>query len=252
MPPKAVLLIDNCSAHAPIETLQSKDGNIFAFLLPPNVTAAIQPMDQNPIRLTKLAYRKHLLSKLVAEEDVPISDILNGHTIREAILLLKQAWDEIPRNVLEQSWSKILEWDANHYDDDDNIPLTELVSQKSYFEKLMEETTQLLSTIAPNARLSLKEIEEWNEDISQEDAYDIEPESEDSGCDEPQDDTQPKIPYSTAIQSVNSLIKWCEQDPIFSTKHISNLLALRTDIVVAHTKVPKKQTTLTNFFQKND
>ncbi|XP_011194980.3 jerky protein homolog-like [Zeugodacus cucurbitae] len=41
LPPKALLLIDNCSAHAPIEHPQSKDGNIVAYFLPPNVTAAV-------------------------------------------------------------------------------------------------------------------------------------------------------------------------------------------------------------------
>lgn len=38
-------------------TLQSDDGNIIAYFLPPNVIAAVQPMDQNLIKLTKLIYR---------------------------------------------------------------------------------------------------------------------------------------------------------------------------------------------------
>lgn len=249
MPPKALLLLDNCSAHGSIETLQSKDGNIVAFLLPPNVTAAIQPMDQNPIRRTKLAYRKHLLSKLVANEDLAINDFLNGHNVREAILILKLVWDELPQSVLEKSWSKILNWDENEFDDEDDVPLSEI--RDSYYNNIIRETSNLLSTIAPNAGLNLEEIEEWNEDISQEDSSDVEPESEDSGCDEPKDDEiKNTVSYSTAIASVNNLINWCTQDNVFSAKHLSNLMSIRTDIVNGHVKATQIQTKLTNFFQK--
>ncbi|GBM47316.1 Jerky [Araneus ventricosus] len=41
---KAILLLDNCKAHPPVDELVS--GNIVATLLPPNVTSLIQPMDQ--------------------------------------------------------------------------------------------------------------------------------------------------------------------------------------------------------------
>ena len=92
MPPKALLLIDNCSAHAPIDKLQSEDGNIIAYFLPPNVTAAVQPMDQNPILLTKLFYRKMLLYQLIGDGG-DIDKLLKRHLIPNAIILLKQAWD---------------------------------------------------------------------------------------------------------------------------------------------------------------
>ena len=46
LPPKAVLVLDNCPAHPEAEELISDDGNIFAHFLPPNVTSLIQPMDQ--------------------------------------------------------------------------------------------------------------------------------------------------------------------------------------------------------------
>ena len=44
--PKAVLLLDNCSAHPDEEDLVSTDGKVTAKYLPPNVTSLIQPMDQ--------------------------------------------------------------------------------------------------------------------------------------------------------------------------------------------------------------
>ncbi|XP_039969014.1 jerky protein homolog-like [Bactrocera tryoni] len=94
LPPRALLLIDNCTAHKPTDKLQSDDRNIAAMLLPPNVTAVFQPMDQNPIRLVKLEYRAKLLWNIVAQENIPVENILKGHSIRDTILLLKLAWDE--------------------------------------------------------------------------------------------------------------------------------------------------------------
>ncbi len=44
--PKALLLLDNCSAHPDEDELVSSDGKIKAVFLPPNVTSLIQPMDQ--------------------------------------------------------------------------------------------------------------------------------------------------------------------------------------------------------------
>ena len=42
---RAVLVLDNCSAHPSTENLVSDDGKIFVKFLPANVTALIQPMD---------------------------------------------------------------------------------------------------------------------------------------------------------------------------------------------------------------
>ena len=43
---KALLLLDNAPSHPSSKTLQSDDGKIKTMFLPPNTTAAIQPMDQ--------------------------------------------------------------------------------------------------------------------------------------------------------------------------------------------------------------
>ena len=43
---KAILILDNCSAHPDEHDLVSEDGNIVAKFLPPNVTALIQPINQ--------------------------------------------------------------------------------------------------------------------------------------------------------------------------------------------------------------
>ena len=43
---KALLLLDNCSAHPDEESLVSADGLVFAKFLPSNFTAMFKPMDQ--------------------------------------------------------------------------------------------------------------------------------------------------------------------------------------------------------------
>ena len=51
--PKAVLVLDNCSAHPDSELLVSFNGKIRAKFLPANVTSLIQPMEQGVIQAVK-------------------------------------------------------------------------------------------------------------------------------------------------------------------------------------------------------
>lgn len=149
MAPKALLLVDNCSAHAPIDKLQSEDGNIIAYLLPPNVTAAVQPMDQNSIKITKLIYRSKLLSQLIGDGD-DIDKLLKRHSIRDAIILLKQSWDEVQPTVLKNSWSKLLNWDSGDYDSDDDLLLAQLNQLNQDCNEALQLNLDLLNEIMPN------------------------------------------------------------------------------------------------------
>lgn len=252
LPPKALLLLDNCSAHSPKEPLVSDDGNIVAMMLPPNVTALIQPMDQNPIKIVKLKYRNMLLANVVAQADDSIHDALNNHALKDAILLLKTAWDELPLTVLQKSWSKISNWDENDYDDEDNVPLSELMPSKSIYDEIINETQLLLSNLGVHCELSIEEIEGWNADII-DDENDCDVLNEDESGEEEEEDSSKElpIPYNDAINAVNTLIKWCSKDSEYANKHVSNLLKLRSDIVTKHIAKTQKQTKLHDFFCKH-
>ena len=50
LPTKAVLLLDNASAHGCEEELKSSDRLISVIFFPPNTTAILQPLDQNVIK----------------------------------------------------------------------------------------------------------------------------------------------------------------------------------------------------------
>ena len=65
--PKAVLLLDNCSAHPNEEDLISKDKKVIVKYLTPNVTALIQPMDQGVLESLKRRYRRKILEELFLE-----------------------------------------------------------------------------------------------------------------------------------------------------------------------------------------
>lgn len=242
MPPKAILLLDNCTAHLSDEPLVSDDGNIVTMMLPPNVTAVIQPMDQNPIKVVKLIYRNMLLSNAVAQVGSSVDDTLKKHSIKDAILYLKVAWDQLPQTVLQKAWTKIVNWDEKEYEEEDNIPLSELIPSKSIYDELIIETQQLLSQLGVEV-LSVEEIEDWNVDV-----VDEEVDSEPSEEENPEEESDETVPYGVAIEAVNDLLKWCAKDVQYGQKHVANLIGLRSDIVKKHFSKPQKQTTLDNFF----
>lgn len=61
--PKALLLMDNCSAHP--EQLKTRDGSVTCMFLPPNTTSLIQPMDQGVLQAMKNRYKRKLLQEVI-------------------------------------------------------------------------------------------------------------------------------------------------------------------------------------------
>ena len=79
----------------------------------------LHPMDQNAIRLTKLFYRKNLLSDVLAQNDVGTA--LKSVTISDAILNL--VWEKLKPTVIGKCWHNILP-ETNDFDKEkENIPL---------------------------------------------------------------------------------------------------------------------------------
>ena len=93
--PKALLLLDNCSAHPDESELISQDGLVKAVFLPPNVTSLIQPMDQGVLEALKRRYRKFLLRDLLLSDDVDIIEHLKSINILKVIKNISLAWEEI-------------------------------------------------------------------------------------------------------------------------------------------------------------
>lgn len=237
------MLVDNCTAH---EELKTDDGNIVIVPLPPNVTSVLQPMDQSPIRVTKMKYRKLLLASVVAKENKPIDESLKEHTIRDAIVMLKDAWADIPNSLLHRAFSKIRDWDKDEYSEEDLVPLSALRASPEYYTQLLNEVQTLLNEIAPGDEIASSEIEEWNIDTTDN------VELEDAECSDSDGEAATdviKVTHTEAIENVNKLIEWCAQNEAIGLKHTFNLMNLRSDIVTTHTTKHTKQKAVTDYFK---
>lgn len=81
--------MDNAPAHK-VETALKWTNVVF---LPPNVTSIVQPMDQGIIKTLKTLYRSKLLRKKLQLYEA--NDTNRVITIRDAITMIKEAWDEV-------------------------------------------------------------------------------------------------------------------------------------------------------------
>ena len=148
LPIQALLLLDNAPSHPTEDELKSKDGQIVTMFLPPNFTPLIQPMDQNVIRLTKLYYRKSLLSTIVAN-NTNVTDALKNLTIKDAVINLMTAWNHLDPQVIKKCWRNILEV-QDDVDDDENVPLMILKHQwDNTLQNPISESLGLLRTLVP-------------------------------------------------------------------------------------------------------
>lgn len=121
--------------------------------MPPNVTPLIQPMDQNAIRITKLFYRKNLLTDLLSE-DKEFSETLKNYSLRDAVLNIAMAWNNVNTAVIKKCWNNILNIDD---DDQENIPLSVLRSRLINDEafKANQDIGHILQNITPNVSKKL-------------------------------------------------------------------------------------------------
>ena len=106
---KALLLIDNCSAHP--DELSSRDGSVTCLFLPPNTTSLIQPMDQGVLQAMKNRYKRKLLQKVICSQDIDqtqsIKDIVKLHTVKDALYMLPDAWYEGSPESICKAYDKL-------------------------------------------------------------------------------------------------------------------------------------------------
>ncbi|KAK9731953.1 hypothetical protein QE152_g13244 [Popillia japonica] len=79
-----------------------------------------------------------------------------------------QAWDELPQNVLKNSWFKFLNCHSNQYDSNDDFPsaqLLQLLQKDQVWNEVLARKLGHLEEIEPNNSIGVDEIEESNEDV---------------------------------------------------------------------------------------
>ena len=98
--PKALLLMDNCSAHP--EELKSSDGS---------TTSLIQPMDQGVLQAAKNRYKRKLLQRVITNQDAEttqsLKEIKKKLTVKESIYMLADAWEEASAESIFKAFSKL-------------------------------------------------------------------------------------------------------------------------------------------------
>lgn len=275
LPPKALLLVDNCSAHGNKDApLKSLDGNIQVLFLPPNTTAILQPMDQSPIKVVKLKYRNLLLSKIVGEKDKAIELLLKKHTIADAIMMLKYAWDETQESVLKNAWNILWRYasiiaepidfentEGEDFEAEVLVPLRTL-NQKCV-NPLLEEAAAFLNEISPNSNLTVTDVEEWNDDvvpieqssitsINVSNDSDVEiAEETDGEVDDDSNRPATKIKHSIAAKYIKELLEYCKQNEETASSFVPDLLNMQAVVAKKMLEKPSTQTSLKDYFSKS-
>lgn len=134
-----------------------------------------------------------------------------------------------------------MEFDKDELDEEDCLALIDWISRQQELTEAIKETRNLLETIAPGTNLTTEEIKEWNRDelVGDDIPMDISSESEDDLVEE-----IPKTANADALNSVNDLIKWCNENPDKGSSHMPSLMKLRTSITEKIQEKPMKQTNL--------
>lgn len=128
--PKALLLLDNCTAHHFEDELCSDDGRINVIFLPPNVTPILQPMDQHIIQTIKLKYREKLHQE-ISFSSIDSAVHLKSINLKDVAFWLNEAWMSVSQSVLQQAWRNIGVCVGSKLLHEDDVPLSVLFQQTS-------------------------------------------------------------------------------------------------------------------------
>lgn len=229
LPEKAILLIDNCTAHGTETMLRTDDGNFKVMFLPPNTTAILQPLDQQIIKSMKLRYQKNLLLDLASKPGSDTIAKLKQINLKDVSIMIHQAWMDVPISVIRSGWKVLIDIDinnlnlpVNHFDDDDDLPLATLynnVASGSLLssEDIMDWATGATESLSRNFDES--NLNEEENDENTEGEYDV------------NDDDDNTQNIDQIIQSFNNVIEWSENENL-PMNDILNLRRIRNKAVM--------------------
>lgn len=145
-----LLFVDNAAVHRVFNDYS----HIRLAFLPPNCTAAIQPMDQGTIRSLKSKYRKAFLEHVApeSEEDVNM-DFLYRYNLLTAMQLIKTAWSDVHPDTIVNSFLK-----AGFYEGPTTSREHEEVDANNNFEVFIDIDEKLLLTEVENANHEVMEV----------------------------------------------------------------------------------------------
>lgn len=218
LPLRAVLVLDNCSAHCSIDELRTPDGAFSTIFLPPNTTAVLQPMDQNIIQMVKANYRHKLMREILGRPG-EFHDNLKKINIKDVIFWVAEAWEEVPAASIAKSW-KLL-YTEPEFDDEDDVPLS-IIQQRlaTIKEKMAEREGETIED--ENAEFdTMTDAEIVNAVINPDVLFYEGGSTSDTVCDENgdtstenamQDEEHEQITDQSALNSLDNVITWAEEN----------------------------------------
>ena len=235
---KAVLLIDNCSAHPSEQDLISDDKKVITQFLPPNVTSLIQPMDQGVLVSIKRIYRRKILEELVLHDNhstgTSIITFLKGINLLKVSEMISSSWNDIKDLTLRRSWGKIFPIESS--------PECLQIAHEGHDTTESDEDFTTLFQIV-GQEVNETEITEWLQFDNNEKGYghltdeEIVTEvtnhvdSENEGNEEISMDSEPSgdiyVSHSDALRMFDSCITWLLQQEEANTYNLSVLKQLR-------------------------
>ena len=208
---KALLLLDNAPSHPSAEILQSDDGMIKTLFLPPNTTAAIQPMDQGVLDPCKRRYKRKLLAHIILEnesEDKPVPDILKAINMKHVVYWIASAWEEASTDSLCKAWRKLLpETEVNDLEDEDtNLPGSDVEVAAQLGEDTQEAVAQWMVADINEPGHQVLNDDDIVAELLDGDDQDKE---ESSGEEDAAEET--KVSPSDAFNALQVTLRWLEQ-----------------------------------------
>lgn len=260
LPQKALLLLDNAPGH-PLEEeeemkVKTKDGSIEIMFLPKNTTAIIQPLDQNVIKTLKMHYKKRLLMDIVSSPEKNISTLISQFNIKDAIINVAYAWEQVTKNNILRSWKNV--WPTNP------LLVNDSASQRPEEDEFLDSISMvcdLQSNQFDRESLQMKHedvlkwimIAELDADLSDQDIVEevmSQGENTDDNCiEEPVPASQPfTVSCEDAMSAATTLLRWSEERGV-GMEHIVLLKSLQEQVMTDSFK-RKSQKTL-DFYFKN-
>ena len=244
--PKALLILENCSAHPEIAELTTADGMISAIFLPANVTSLIQPMDQGVLESMKRVYRKQLLRDLINKEDTEMFPFLKQLNMLDVIERIATAWDYVSQATIRKSRRKLVPIREENVDENNDVTVSN--------NELLGGLRALDIDVVEN------DIDEWfacdgpgyehmNDTGIVDLVTNIEIENEESD-DEPEIVEGPvpcPVTHAAAMQAFDQCLTWLRHQNESTAINTAMLLQLR-ELSAEKREFSRKQTSIDSFF----
>lgn len=257
---KILLLVDKRPAHPVVSNLKC----IKLVFLPPNVTSVLQPMEQGVIKALKTQYRKLQVLQMI--QNIENGKDTKSLCVLDAILMISEAWEKVTQttiaNCFRQAGFKDLspsqaEDDVDislarmiqSTDEDDDIPLAELVAQLqgSATEQrieIKEEFIGIDDSVAVRALVTEEEILAEAESNNRDTAVENEDQQD------PEEQFQPTT-ISEALSAITVLQKFVALNGQFNTDDTHTLRSMKRKMqkIFENGLKKKQQTKMTDYFK---